>query len=264
VSDDDDEARRFAVEHAHYDEDLPFWRAAAARAGSPVLDLGAATGRVAIPLARDGHEVWAFDRSGAMLAELARRLEREPADVRERVRLVRGDLAELRLPGAFPLVIVAMNTLQVLIEPADRLACLRGVREHLANGGELAFDVGLPDEDEIVATMGVERPAGTHRDGAEGPLLVHSGWYDRWEPETATLEFTLRVEERLPQAGGATEGAPARVALRRHRVHLFSPEELAGLLAQAGLVAIEVAGDFDGSPLRPGCERQVYRCRAAS
>lgn len=259
MSDDDDEARRFAVEHAHYDEDLPFWRAAAARAGSPVLDLGAATGRVAIPLARDGHEVWALDRSGAMLAELARRLEREPPAVRERVRLVRGYLAELRLPGAFALVIVAMNTLQVLTEPADRLACLRGVREHLADGGELAFDVGLPDADEIVATMGVERSAGTHRDGAGGPLLVHSGWYDRWEPESQTLEFTLRVEERRSGAAG-----PPRVALRRHRVHLFSPEEIAGLLAQAGLEAIEVAGDFDGSPLRPGCERQVYRCRAAS
>lgn len=257
--DDDDEARRFAVEHAHYDEDLAFWRAAAAAAGSPVLDLGAATGRVAIPLARDGHEVWALDRSAAMLAELARRLEREPAAVRERVRLVRAGLAELRLPGAFALVIVAMNTLQVLTEPADRLACLRGVREHLAEGGELVFDVGLPDEDEIVATMGVERPAGTHRDGAGGPLLVHSGWYDRWEPETATLEFTLRVEERPPRSG-----APARVALRRHRVHLFSPEEIARLLAEAGLEAVEVAGDFDGSPLRPGCERQVYRCRAAS
>ena len=67
---DDDEARRFALEHAHYVQDIPYWRAAAARCGSPVLDLGAATGRVAIPLARDGHEVWALDRSGAMLAEL--------------------------------------------------------------------------------------------------------------------------------------------------------------------------------------------------
>ena len=65
---DDDEARRFALEHAHYVQDIPYWRAAAARCGSPVLDLGAATGRVAIPLARDGHEVWALDRSGAMLA----------------------------------------------------------------------------------------------------------------------------------------------------------------------------------------------------
>jgi SAM-dependent methyltransferase len=255
VSGDEEEARGFALEHAHYEEDIPFWRAAAARCGSPVLDLGAATGRVAIPLARDGHEVWALDRSEAMLAELQRRLEGEPPAVRARVRPVLGDMAALDLARDFRLVIVAMNTLQALTDRGDRLACLRGVRAHLAEGGELAFDVGLPDPGEIVATMGIERSSGHYRDGAGGPLLLHSGWYDGWDPDTQTLDFTLRVE-RLHGS------APPREVLRRHRVHLFWPDELAGLLATAGFEAVEVAGGFDGSPLGPGSERQVYRCRA--
>lgn len=252
----DDEARGFAREHAHYVEDLPFWRAAAARLGSPVLDLGCATGRVAIPLARDGAEVWALDRSPAMLAELGRRLQREPPEVRARVRPLAGDLRSPRPGRRFPLVIVAMNTLQVLIEPADRRACLRAIREHLEPGGELMFDVALPDPDEIAASMGVQRPGGAHRDRESGLTLVHSAWYDRWEPETHTLEFTLRIEERR-------EGAAVGVAVRHHRVHLFTPAELSTLLDEAGLEAIEVLGGFDGTPLRPDSDRQVYRCRAA-
>ncbi len=254
---DEGEARRFALEHAHYVEDLPFWRAAAARCGSPVLDLGAATGRVAIPLARDGHEVWALDRSPEMLAELGRRLEGEPPEVAARVRPVAGDIADLRLDGRFRLVIAAMNTLQVLTEPADRVACLRGVRAHLAEGGELVFEVGYPDPDEIVATMGVERSNGHYRDGAGGPLLLHSGWYDGWDPGTRTLDFTLRVEEHRA-------GARPREYLRRHRVHLFSPDEVQELLARAGLEPVEVASDFAGTPLAPSAERQVYTCRAAA
>ena len=163
------------------------------------------------------------------------------------------------LPRAFALVIVAMNTLQVLTEPADRLACLRGVREHLADGGELAFDVGLPDEDEIVETMGVERSGGDPprrggRAAARALGLVRP------------LGAGARRRSSSPCASRSAPpgGGPPRVALRRHRVHLFSPEEIAGLLADAGLEAVEVAGGFDGSPLRPGCERQVYRCRAAA
>ncbi|MGE3139883.1 MAG: class I SAM-dependent methyltransferase, partial [Thermoleophilia bacterium] len=81
----DDAARRFTAEHAHYTEDLAFWRATAARTGGPVLDLGCAAGRVAIPLARDGHEVWALDASLEMLAELGQRLAAEPAEVAGRV-----------------------------------------------------------------------------------------------------------------------------------------------------------------------------------
>lgn len=254
---DDDEARRFALEHAHYREDIPFWRAAARRRGGPVLDLGSATGRVALPLARDGHEVWALDRSPAMLAELGRRLEGEPAAVRARVRPVRGELAGLGLGRSFPLVIAAMNTLQVLTEPAGRAACMMGVRDHLAPGGEFAFEVGNPDPDEIAETMGVERSGGHHRDGAGGPLLLHSGWYDRWEPATGTLEFTLRIEEHRPGAGVAE-------VRRHHRVHVYRPDEIAALLGGAGMEVVEAAGGFAGEPLRPGSERQVYRCRAAA
>ena len=257
MSDDDDEARRFAAEHSHYSEDLPFWRAHAARLGSPVLDLGAATGRVAIALARDGHEVWALDRSAAMLAELGRLLASEDAAVAARVHPVRGELQDLSLDRRFRLVIVAMNTLQVLTEPEDRLAALRAVREHLAPGGELIFDVALPDVPEIEDSIGVERSGGRHRDPATGEVLEHSAWYDAWDAASHTLTFTLRI--RSLDGDGTV-----REALRGHRVHLFTPRELAGLLARAGLEQVEVSGGFDGSPLRPGGERQVHRARVAS
>ena len=252
----DDEARRFIAEHAHYAEDLPYWRAAAGRLGSPVLDLGAAAGRVALDLARAGHRVWAVDASPAMLAEIDRRLAAEAPAVGARLTTAHADMRRLALGRRFPLVLIAMNTLQVLTEPADRLACLRAVGAHLEPAGELIFDVALPDLEEITASMGVERSGGRHRDLASGATLVHSAWYDRWEPATQTLEFTLRVTER-PQRG------PEREALRHHRVHLFTPDELAELIAQAGMEQLAVAGDFGGSPIGPDSERQIHRCRVA-
>lgn len=259
MSDDDaarDEARRFTAEHAHYDEDIAFWRRHAARLGGPVLDLGCATGRVAVPLARDGHEVWALDRSPAMLDELRRRLRDEDPAVAARVHPVEGDLSRFRLGRRFALVVVAMNTLQVLTDPAGRRAAFRAIRDHLAPGGELAFDVALPDVEEIEDSMGEERPGGRFRDPSSGEVLTHSAWYDDWDPATHTLAFTLRIRTH----GG--DGAE-REALRRHRVHLFTPDELAGLLEEAGLRPLEASGGFDGRPLRPGGERQVHRAGVA-
>jgi SAM-dependent methyltransferase len=253
---DDDEAVRFAAEHAHYDEDIAFWRRHAARLGGPVLDLGSATGRVAVPLARDGHEVWALDRSPDMLAELRRRLLAEDPAVAARVHPVEGDLARFRLDRRFALVIVAMNTLQVLTDPDDRRAAFRSIRDHLAEGGELAFDVALPDVEEIEDSMGEERDGGSFRDPESGEVLTHSAWYDSWDPATHTLAFTLRIRTR--EADGS-----AREALRRHRVHLFTPDELTGLLEGAGLRPLEASGGFDGRPLRPGGERQVHRAGVA-
>ena len=117
-----------------------------------MLDLGSATGRVALALARDGVQVWALDGSGAMVDQLVRRLESEPAGVRARVRPVCADLRDFALDRRFPLIVMAMNTLQVLTDPDDRLACLRVARRHLAPGGELVFDVALPNPEEIAGT----------------------------------------------------------------------------------------------------------------
>jgi SAM-dependent methyltransferase len=257
--DDAGYARRFAAEHAHYQEDLPFWRGLAARLGGPVLDLGAASGRVAIVLARDGHEVVAVDRSPYMLRELRRRLEDEPEDVRERVRAVEGELAglgRLYLEPGFPLILMAMNTFQVLTEPDDRLACLTAARELLAPGGELCFDVALPNFEEILATLDVVREGDRYVDRERGVTVVHSAWYEALDPATQTAEFVLRIEDRA--FGGAV-----RTYLRRHRVHLFLPSELRELLARAGLRVLKAAGDFAGGPVRADSERQVYRCGAA-
>ena len=250
------EAARFMREHAHYRDDIPFWLAQARRLGSPVLDLGCAAGRVALALAAAGHEVWALDGSREMLAELASGAR--AAGVGGRVRTVRADMRDFSLGRRFPLVVIAMNTLQALVDPEDQLSCLRRVRDHLAPGGELAFDVALPDPGEIAAGLGRERPGGAWTDPATGATLAHSAWYDTWDPVTQTLEFTHRIAETAPGGG------PPREYLRRHRVHLFMPVEMDHLLARAGLETVALMGDFAGGPLRDGGETQIRRCRAAA
>jgi SAM-dependent methyltransferase len=250
-------AERFALEHAHYTEDLPFWRRLARQAGSPVLDLGAATGRVALPLARDGAEVWAVDGSGAMLAELERRLSAEDADVAARVHPVRADVRALDLGRRFALVLIPMNTLQVLLTPEDQLACLGAVRRHLLPGAELAFDLALPDLCEVAGTLGLVRRTDEHEDPERGVTLEHSACYDAFDPLTQTLRFHQQIDER-------DRDGRVRRFRRRFTVHLFLPAELGHLLARAGLEVVESYGDFEGGPVGPGAQRQVYRCRASA
>ena len=244
---------RFALEHAHYAEDLPFWRALANDRGSPVLDLGAAVGRVAIPLARDGHEVWALDGSPGMLAELGRRLQTEPADVAARVRCVAADLRDFALGRTFPLAIMPMNTLQALLTPVDQLACLRRIGTHLDRDGEFVFDVAVPDLDAIEDQLGAVAPGGVWRDGDSGVTLVHSARFDSVDRRTGTVGFTAQIDEVGPDGGVTTH-------LRPHTVHLFPPSELWELIVDGGMEVRAVHGDFRGGPLEPGAERQIVRC----
>lgn len=242
-------AGRFALEHAHYAEDLDHWRAIARDAGGEVLDLGAATGRVTLALARDGHHVTAVDHDPGMIDQiiLATRIER---DLAGHVDAVVADLRTLDLGRRYPAAILPMNTLQAFVAPDDRRAVLRNVRGHLEPGGLFAFDVVMADLAALTDIVGEVIPGVVHHDPS-GVTLRHGARFEDVDPGTGTVRFTILIDD------GGTRYE------REHEVHLFSPSELVELLAEADLRVLAVHGDFDGAPLDDMSERQVYRCEAA-
>lgn len=121
------------LECGSYAEDLPLWRDLAQEAIGPVLDTGAGTGRVALDLARHGHDVVAVDRDPDLLAELRRRAGRLPIDT------VVADVRSLELTGrSFDLIIAPMQLVQLVGGFDGRARFLRAARAHLRPGGLLA------------------------------------------------------------------------------------------------------------------------------
>jgi SAM-dependent methyltransferase len=121
------------VECSAYVADLPLWRELAETFGGPVLDVGAGTGRVTLDLARRGHEVVALDRDADLLAALRDRTGGLPVET------VTADARELDLGDRrFALVIVPMQTLQLLGGSEGRAAFLRAAHAHLDPGGIVA------------------------------------------------------------------------------------------------------------------------------
>jgi SAM-dependent methyltransferase len=121
------------IECGGYDLDLPLWRELATREGSPILDVGAGTGRVALDLARRGHEVVALDLS----AELLDALRERAAGLA--VTTIAADARDFSIDRRFPLIVVPMQTLQLLGGAGGRARFLHRAREHLAPGGLLAI-----------------------------------------------------------------------------------------------------------------------------
>jgi SAM-dependent methyltransferase len=120
------------VECGRYTVDLALWVELAAGVGDPILDVGAGTGRVAIPLAQAGHEVIALDVDAELLAELAQRAEGLP------VRTLQADAADFVLAEPVSLIIVPMQTIQLL---ADRGRFFAAARRALKPGGRLAIAI---------------------------------------------------------------------------------------------------------------------------
>lgn len=235
--------------------DVAFYTAQALALGGPVLEVGCGTGRLSIPLARAGVEVWAVDVSEAMLGQLRAKLAMEPSDIRARVRFIHQDATALDLPGGSArLAILPFNVLMLIPDDVPERRALNAVARHLAPGGGFALDVmnpaTLPWEADPTPVQSQPR-----RNPATGnPYVRHAqasavdgrgvqriaGWYDELLPDNAIRTTRFAFDWRM-----------------------IDRTQLDRMLADAGLTPDGVTGDFDGAPWTADSRRIVATGRRA-
>jgi SAM-dependent methyltransferase len=197
-----------------------------------VLDVGAGTGRVTLDLASRGTAVVALDSDATLLGAL----ERRAAGLS--VETVVADARSFSLARRFPLVLVPMQTLQLLGGAVGRTAFLRCALDHLAPGGLLAaaladamdcFDAGHelappPDACELDGVRYASRLLAVHEEEGRAVLrrrreIIGPGRYE-------SREVLVRLD-RVPAEVVAAEAL--RVGfVRHHRLAVQETERYLG------------------------------------
>ncbi|MBA3394621.1 MAG: methyltransferase domain-containing protein [Deltaproteobacteria bacterium] len=234
--------------------DVSFYRELARRRlGGPgrILELGCGSGRVTVPLARDGHAVIGLDQSTAMLRRLQARIGTLPRSVAGRITAVPGDLRAFRVPGEFPLVIAAFNVLEHLYTRVELDACLRCVADHLEPGGVFAFDVQLPDLGWLNRDPNRRWAKTRFTDPTTKRAMFYSTNHD-YDPVSQIAVIRLYYDP----VDGRTPGRVIKLTQRK-----YFPAELEALVAHAGFRVIERFGDFSFGPLDGTAESQVLICQ---
>jgi len=277
------DAALYDYEYRRRRADVSFYRELARRRGADrILELGAGSGRVTIPLARDGRSVVALDQSEAMLGRLRSRIARLPPPAAERINPVTGDLRTFSVAGRFPLAIAAFNVLEHLYTRGEVTACLQRIAAHLAPGGVFAFDVQLPDLAWLLRDPTKRWARTRFTDPTTGRAMFYSTNHD-YDPVSQIALIRLYYEP-ADEPGGESTGEPRRPGRVRpapatHSVdpgrgarrppevrvvklsqRKFFPAELEALVAHAGFRVLERYGDFSFRPLDGTAESQVLVC----
>ena len=245
----------------HYDaaynvkEDLvdrDFYLNLANEYGGPVLEFGCGTGRITLPLARQGVDVTGMDASHSMLEVLRAKLAKEPAGVRRRIRVVEGDFRTHYLGDQFSLVVIPFRPMQHMYTTEDQLAALKNAKRHLADGGILAFDVFNPSFAKILTGVGeeyldLEWPAqyGTDR-------MVRR-YFVKDEIDLINLSFSGRFIFRLCEGDKvlSEEAQPLKMSF-------YTYPHLKLLFYAAGLESVGEFGSFDRKPIGPEAPEMIF------
>ncbi|MEV0795412.1 class I SAM-dependent methyltransferase [Kribbella sp. NPDC050459] len=228
---------------------VDFYRAAVARHGGRVLELGCGTGDKLIPIASDGHQCVGLDFSPDMLAEA----RRKASDRGAVVEWVQGDMRSFDLGRTFDFVFITANSLLHLQEAEDLTSCFRSVRRHLAPGARFVFDVFNPSVRLLAEADGVRRTR-------ESLSFV--------DPDRGQVR--VDVAETYDAAAQVTRGTwylstdfEPDFAVAPLEIRSIFPQELPLLVANGGLRLIDRFGDWSGSPFAAGASLQLCICEPA-
>jgi SAM-dependent methyltransferase len=205
-----------------------------------VVDFGCGTGMITLEFASRGYRMIGVDPSPLML-EVARQ---KPGA--ERVQWIEGDALRLGAPAA-DLAILSGHVAQFILEDAEWLEVLTGLREALRPGGHLAFESRDPRAREWEHWTGRRR-------------IIPNSPYGRIESWT---EVT-KVEGDLVFAVGhrrlveSNEEFVSPFALR-----FRSEQLLRQSLTSSGFSVASVFGDWDRRPPGPGERELIVIARKA-
>jgi SAM-dependent methyltransferase len=228
-------ARFYDLDFGEADADLFMYQQFASRCGSPILELGCGTGRVLLPLARQGYQITGVDLSLPMLEVARGKVAAE--DLSERVTFSQQDMRELELGDRFNLAFAAINSFMHLLNTDDQLAALAHIRHHLNPGGLLILDLFNPDLSRLLEARGQVGLAKVMTDPDTGHRLMrfHSDKVDLGEQ---TIHVTFVVDEL------DSEGNVQRTLFPFSIRYLFR-FELELLLRHAGFEIEAIYGTYD-------------------
>ena len=203
-----------------------------------VLDIGCGTGRIAIPVVKQGSKVVCLDFSRKIIQIAKSKARVESAD--SQIGFVRCDMKKFRLNKRFDLIIVPYRTFLALVSLEEQKRTLRNIREHLTDEGLFVFNVFVPNLRLIASYVPRWRLYRECFDEKEESLKIYE--IRRYYPIDQIIEMRMKAikysEKKKTEQRDLT--------LKFRYFHRF---ELVHLLENCGFEVLEILGDFEKNRL---------------
>jgi SAM-dependent methyltransferase len=235
--------------------DAPFYVDLAKETGGPVLEIGCGTGRVLLPTAREGIEIYGLDNSAPMLAVLKQNIARENPEVQKNITLHAGDMRDFRLNRKFALVTIPFRPLQHMFTVPDQVAALKSAAAHVEDGGILAFDVYYPRFERL--PLGIaEEILEAEWSPPSAPDTVIRRYYRKDSYDKINQSFSLTFIFRTYRAGELV--LEEREGLKMAG---YTYPHLRALFVLAGLEPMAEYGSFAKTPLDNAAQEMIFLLR---
>ena len=225
--------------------DIEFWKRIYQRCnGSEILELGCGTGRLAIPLLKEGANYTGLEISEKFCIYT----EKKIIENNFVPNIMNNDFRNFNINKQYDMIFIGFNTFLHLLTDSDVMHFFKSVKEHMHSDTLFYIDIFIPD-----------------------PLFLYKG-----EKRIKNLEYvdsetneTMYVDEvcnydKITEINKVTWIYYSKDKVEEKyefTMRMYHPERMNRLISDAGLHVTNVWGSHEGTPIQQSSKLQIYECQ---
>ncbi|WP_179336536.1 class I SAM-dependent methyltransferase [Winogradskyella ludwigii] len=208
-----------------------------------ILELCCGTGRLTIPIAKDGYNISGVDITSSMLEQA--KLKASEAGLE--IDFIQADIRTLNLRQKYDLIFIPFNSIHHLYQNEDLFQALNVVKNHLKEKGLFLLDCYNPNIQYIVESRNEENEINqyTTKDG-RNVLIKQKMRYEN-QSQINRIEWNYYINDEFH----STQNLDMR---------LYFPQELDSYLEWNGFTIIHKFGSFKEEEFNDSSEKQIFVC----
>lgn len=225
--------------------DLQFYKKWLAKnKNAKILELCCGTGRLTIPIAKDGYDISGVDYTSSMLEQA----KIKAAEAGLAINFIEADIRTLDLQEKYDLIFIPFNSIHHLYKNEDLFKAFNAVKNHLKDEGLFLLDCFNPNIQYIVEGEKEQKEiAGYTTEDGRDVLIKQTMRYEN-KTQINRIEWHYFINGEF----NSTQNLDMR---------MFFPQELDSYLEWNGFNIIHKYGGFEEETFSDDSEKQVFVCR---
>ena len=209
-----------------------------------ILELCCGTGRLTIPIAKEGYNICGVDFTASMLEQA----KVKASQAKLNVEFIEADIRTLNLQEKFDLIFIPFNSIHHLYENEDLFKAFNEVKNHLKAEGLFLIDCFNPSINFIVeGERGLKEIAKYRTKDGRGVSIKEIMKYES-KTQINRIEWHYFINGEFD-------------SIQNLDMRMFFPQELDAYLKWAGFNVIHKFGDFEEKPFSNDSVKQIFVCQ---
>lgn len=237
--------------------DIPFYLNFTAEIKDPILELACGTGRLTIPMAEAGHEMWGLEYSETMLQQFEIKRNQLPGQVANRIHLIHGDMSNFELGREFSVILLPNRSFQLLLEENLERSCLNAIHRHLSPTGTFIIDIGnfIANKEVEKNWLNQEEQFDWENSDPKTGIKVRRSHIRKEIDVNNQIIYPHKIY-RVTKPDGTLQTITKRAPWK-----YFSVNQIRNLLTSCHFDILQEMGSYEGEPIGESGPEFIFICR---